>query len=170
MEIEKTGFIRVEITDEMMATAKAKAKDLGVLKNSIRGGGGNLAGFLGEEMVLASFPESESANTYQHDVKMMGATFEVKSKDRTVDPRLDYDASVANFNTSQRADFYVFTSVFRNKATGRYTHGHIVGLIPKEQYKSKATFLRVGDIDPSNGWEVKAACYNLAYRDLERFN
>lgn len=169
MEISAEGFIRVEITEEMTARAKAKADEMGVLKNSIRKGQGNLAGFLGEEIVLEAFPEAESANTYQHDVKMPGITFEVKSKDRTVNPRLDYEASVANYNTSQRADYYVFTSVFRDKSTNAYTHGHIIGMIEKESYKKQAVFLRKGDLDPSNGWVVSADCYNLPYSDLKRF-
>ena len=170
MGIDENGFIRVEITQEMMEIAKAKAKDLGVLKNSIRKGEGNLVGFLGEELVLVAFPGSKSENTYQHDISTSDLTFEVKSKDRTVDPLLHYEASVANYNTSQRADYYVFTSIFRDKKTNAYTHGHIIGMVGKDSYKQMATFLNVGDIDPSNGWEVKAACYNLPYRELTRFN
>jgi hypothetical protein len=170
MDITTEGFIRVDFTPEMIETATAKAKDLGVLKNSIRKGMGNLVGFLGEEMVLVAFPGAKSENTYQHDISLPGITIEVKSKDRTVAPRLDYDASVANYNTSQRADYYVFTSIFRNKATGEYTHGHIIGMIEKERYKSMATFWRKGEIDPSNGWEVSADCYNVSYRDLKRFD
>lgn len=169
MEITTEGFIKVDITTDMLARAKAKADELGTLRNSIRRGGGNLAGFLGEEIVTLAFPDAENQNTYQHDVKMGGTTFEVKSKDRTVDPRLDYEASVANFNTSQRADYYVFCSIFRDKASGEYTHGHVIGMIPKSEYKEKATFLRKGDIDPSNGWVVSADCYNLRYEDLARF-
>jgi len=169
MDICRNGFIRVEITPEMHETARVKALDLGVLRNSIRKGKGNLVGFLGEEIVLKAFGDAESANTYQHDIRMMGTTFEVKSKDRTVDPRIDFDASVANYNTSQRADYYVFCSIFRNKITDAYTHGHVIGMIPKQEYKTRARFYRKGDIDPSNNWVVSADCYNVPYGELTRF-
>ncbi len=169
MLIESTGFIRVEITEDMIERAQAKADEMGQIRNSIRKGKGNLVGFLGEEIVLAAFPDSETANTYEHDIRMGDLTLEVKSKDRTVDPRLDYEASVANFNARQKADYYVFTSVFRDKPSGRYTHGHVIGLMKKDEYKAMATFLRVGDVDPSNGWVVSADCYNVPYSRLTRF-
>jgi hypothetical protein len=166
LKITPDGFIEVEITDEMMRRAKAKSSEMGQLRNSIRQGKGNLVGFLGEEITLAVLPDSTSQNTYEHDIMMDGVSFEVKSKDRTVNPRIDYEASVANFNTRQRADYYVFCSIFRDKNTNQYTHGHVIGIIPKEDYKKQATFLRVGDVDPSNGWKVSADCYNLPYSKL----
>jgi len=166
------GIIEVEITDEMVSAARAKAQEMGALKNSIRRGDGNLAGFLGEEVVRAAWGGTSEDNTYQHDIVFEDengtVTFEVKTKDRTVPPRLDYEASVANFNTSQRADFYVFVSLYRVKETGDYTRGYIMGVIEKEAYKTRATFLKVGDTDPSNGWKVSADCYNLPYADLAR--
>jgi hypothetical protein len=169
MKILDNGFIEVEITSEMVSRASEKAKEMGALRNSIRRGEGNLAGFLGEEVVLKAFPGSTSHNTYQHDITMEHLSIEVKTKDRTVEPRIDYEASVANFNTSQKADFYVFVSLYRPKNTQDYQRGFVLGVIEKEAYKDKATYLKVGDIDPSNGWEVKAACYNLPYSRLVRF-
>lgn len=169
MVITTEGFIRVEIDADMLERAKNKAKEMGILRNSIRKGAGNIVGFLGEEMVLASFPGSISQNTFQHDILFGESTLEVKSKDRTVNPKLDYEASVADFNTRQNADFLVFCSIFRNKTTQEYTHGHIVGMFGKSLYIEAATFLRVGDVDPSNGWTVRADCYNLPYSELTRF-
>ena len=170
MNITTDGFIEIEITSEMTARAKEKADEMGELRNSIRRGQGNLAGFLGEEVVLAAWGGSESHNTFQHDITFEDVTFEVKTKDRTVAPRIDYEASVANFNTRQTADFYVFVSLYRVKETGDYTRGYVIGVIEKEAYKKQATFLRVGDVDPSNGWKVSADCYNLPYKELARFD
>jgi hypothetical protein len=169
MNITSDGFIEIEITPEMTARAQEKAQEMGELRNSIRRGQGNLAGFLGEEVVLAAWSGSESHNTFQHDITFEDVTFEVKTKDRTVEPRADYEASVANFNTRQQADFYVFVSLFRPKGTQEYQRGYVIGVIEKEAYKQQANFLRVGDTDPSNGWRVSADCYNLPYEKLVSF-
>lgn len=168
MTITPEGFFRVQITADMLATAQAKSAEMGTLKNSIRKGKGNLAGFLGEEIVLVAFPGSISNNSYNHDIDFDGVRLEVKTKDRTVSPSLDYDVSIANFNTRQDADFYVFVSLFRDKKTNQYTHGFVCGMIDKATYRSKSTFYRKGDIDPSNGWVVSADCHNLPISDLAR--
>lgn len=174
MIITSDGFIEIDITDEMFARAKTKADEMGALRNSIRNGQGNLAGFLGEEVVLTAWGCAESQNTYQHDVTFEGVTFEVKSKDRTVPPRLDYMASVANYNPRQRADFYVFTSLVRPNKDDRlfFTKGYVIGIMSKEDYLRQATFMKKGQIDPTDprGWTIKADCYNLAYQHLHRFH
>ena len=170
-ELTKDGFLEVVISDDMVERAKHKSKEMGTLNNSIRDGAGNLAGFLGEEIVLKAWAGSTSANTYQHDIKFEEVSFEVKSKDRTVLPKLDYECSVAKFNTRQRADFYVFTSLYRPNRDNPtlYTKGHILGIINKAEYFQHAKHLRKGDLDPSNGWVVRAECYNLPYEQLNRF-
>ena len=165
--VDKNGFFLVSITKSMIERAEKKSIEMGILRNSIRNGEGNLAGFLGEEVVLAAFPESISANTYHHDVLFGDYTIEVKTKDRTVPCRLDYEGSVANFNTSQRSDVYVFVSLLRNKTI--YTHGYVAGVIDKNEYFKKAIHLKVGDVDPSNGWKVKAECFNLRYSEMIQF-
>ncbi len=113
MFITSDGFIEIAITPSMTATANIKAAEMGLLRNSIREGEGNTAGFLGEEVVCAAFDGSISNNTFDYDIKWGDMTLEVKTKDRTVPPRPDYDASVAKYNTTQKADFYVFVSLWR---------------------------------------------------------
>jgi hypothetical protein len=165
------GIIEVEITDEMYAEAEAKAADLGDLgRNSIRRGGGNIAAFLGEYISRLPFEGAEVTNTYDHDFRWQGTTFDTKTKDRTVPPSLDYDASVAAYNTRQQADYYIFVSLLRDKASGRYTRGYIIGIYPQADYKKDSTFWSKGDFDPSNGWTVSTDCYNLPYRSLIRFS
>lgn len=174
--ITSDGIIEVEITPEMMASAQAKATDLGHLKNSIREGEGNLTGFLGEEAILAAFPDAVSENTYQHDVTILGKKWEVKSKDRTVLADLSYEGSVAAYNTRQGADEYVFCSVLReggerNKPeTGTYTKVQIVGTCAKDRYYRIARFMKEGEIDvwTRNRFKVQADCYNVFYRKLDQ--
>lgn len=169
MIIRNDGMIEIKITSDMFERAKIKAEEMGELKNSIRKGRGNLAGFLGEEIVLEAFPGSVSNNNYDYDIALDEMKLEIKTKDRTVEPKLSYEASVANYNTRQAADFYVFVSLYRDKASDTYTHGYVVGLIEKDQYKQRAKYLKAGDVDPSNNWIVSADCYNLPYKELTRF-
>lgn len=171
------GFLRLTVLPEDYEWAKARAEEMGALNNSIREGAGNLAGFLGESLVRRAFG-CDQENTYNFDLRFGddegNATFEAKTKDRTVPPRLDYMASVANFNTRQQADYYVFISLVRPDQNDRsfFSEGYVVGLLRKTDYLSAATFMKKGQIDPtdSRGWKIKADCYNLAYRSLHRFD
>ena len=40
-------------------------------------------------------------------------------------------------------------------------------MLTKEEYFNKATFLKKGDIDPSNNYTVKADCYNVPISELD---
>lgn len=168
MIITDEGFIEIDITADMIRLAQEKANELGQLSNSIRQGRGNLAGFLGEAVVDAAWGGGISSNTYDFDATLEGEKFEIKTKDRTVPPALHYEASVANYNTKQRAGYYVFVSLLRRDTL--FTKGYVIGIIPTSDYYKEATFRRVGEIDPSNGWTVRANCYNLPYEKLYRFN
>ena len=80
-------MIEVEITDEMIKEAKVHAKSLGKLNNSIRGGDGNLCGFLGEMCLVKHFGSLIKAeHSYDHDLRMGEFRLEIKTKDRTVVP------------------------------------------------------------------------------------
>lgn len=157
-----------KVTPQLFASAKAQANQIPLLNNSIRKGAGTLVGCIGEQGFLHLFPDSVSYNTYQHDIIWNDLKIEVKTKDRTVHPRLDYDVSVANYNISQDADLYAFMSVYRNKFTDRYIRVHFCGFFPKKEYFEVARFLNKGDYDPTNDYYVQADCWNLSMRELER--
>ena len=73
-------MIKIDINNEMIESAKSKARDLGKLNNSITKGKGNLAGFLGEEVAKSVLGGSLN-NTYQHDLTTPdGISYDVKSK------------------------------------------------------------------------------------------
>jgi len=157
-------MIEVDITKEMISRALELSKALGNLKHSIRGGEGNLAGFLGEECVLKAFPKASRDNDYQHDLVLENKRLEVKTKDRTVIPRTYYECSVPSYNTHQDADYYVFVSLLRKG--DEYVKGYIVGYMRKSEYYQKARHLKRGDLDTSNNFVVKADCWNLPISEL----
>ena len=146
----------------MLERAK-ELSDFGKLNNSIRQGDGNLVGCLGELCALhcTNFGEIELANTYDYDLIAGDLNIDVKTKECTSKPRLEYDCSVAAFNIKQDCDIYLFVRVLNN-----YQKGWVLGWIEKYEYFKKAKFFKRGEIDPSNNFTVKADCYNLKIKDL----
>ena len=93
MDNSKGLIVEIPFTQDMVNSAKAKAKQMGSIKNSILKGKGNFAGFLGEEAVAAyisadiiSFEEGDAK--YGHDILKNDRRIEVKTKRRTVAPSL----------------------------------------------------------------------------------
>ena len=153
----------VKITEDMLLRAKRKSDEMGSLNNSITKGGGNLAGFVGEE--IAQFVLGGSiVNTYDYDIVLdNGITVDVKTKRTTVEPKDNYECSVAAFNVKQKCDYYAFTRVLDNMS-----HGWLLGVYPKELYFKEAKLLKKGDRDPSNNFTVKANCYNMVIAMLKK--
>jgi len=154
-----------ETFEKMLRRFSKKARKLGSLNNSIRKGGGNFAGYIGQ-MYVAKYLGIKEVDTYNHDLEYKDMTLEVKSKQRTVDPDLSYDASIAKTSMHQNPDVYIFTSVKIPKNTDDVESISICGWMSKKEYFDQATFYKKGDIDPSNGWKVSLDCYNLPYSKL----
>lgn len=158
-------MLEVKITESMKERAFQKAKDMGKLINSITNGNGNLAGFLGEE-VANSIINGTINNTYDYDIIKDGKKYDVKTKRCTSKPKEYYECSIAAYNTKQKCDTYVFVRIeYKNNNWGR---AWILGFFPKTEYFQKAILLKRGDIDHSNGFVVKADCYNMAIKDLHQ--
>ena len=150
------------ITKDMINKAKAKANQMGTIKNSITKGQGNIAGFIGEEIVLNYLNEKDN-NSYDYDLILKdGRKVDVKTKRTTVKPRTNYDCSVAAFNTKQKCDVYIFCRILND-----LSKGWILGYKDKEDYFNEARFMKKNEIDPANNFRVRADCYNVAIEDLE---
>ena len=157
-------MIEVPITKEMLTVAKQKAKEIGKLNNSIRKGLGNLAGVLGELCFIQHYPNALLNNTYDYDVLLNNSKIEIKTKVRTVKPKLFYECSVAKFNTKQKADYYYFVSLY--VVDNEYVSGFLLGGLPKDEYFLQAKELKQGELDSSNNYIVKADCWNLPIKNL----
>tara|TARA_R110002073_G_C9074053_1_gene546128 strand:+ start:21 stop:524 length:504 start_codon:yes stop_codon:yes gene_type:complete len=153
-------MIEIEITDDMLSSATQKAEEMGKLNNSILKGKGNIAGFLGEQVALKVLG-GEWSNTFDYDIVVGDIKVDVKTKQTTAKPKPFYECSVAKYNTKQRCDAYAFVRVLKDFSKGWY-----LGAMKKEDYLSKATPLKRGDVDPSNNFTVRADCYNLPISDL----
>jgi hypothetical protein len=151
------GYVIVDLMEEMKRIAQEKANSLGILNNSIREGEGNFAGFLGEVAAEHAIVGARSCNTFNHDLLLNHIRFEVKSKDRNVVPEWNHEVSIAAYNIKQDTDYYVFVSIYN------YQQAYILGYITPKEYFEMAHFIPKGAHDSSNGWNVKADCYNLLH-------
>lgn len=152
----------IEITTEIIDNARLKAKELGLLRNSITRGKGNLVGFIGEEIALSCLG-GEATNTYDYDLVLEdGTKVDVKTKSTSVTPLSHYDCSVAAYNTKQRCDAYAFVRVKNDLSVGWY-----LGILPKDKYLEIAERFDKGDVDPANGFVIKADCYNVKISELQ---
>ena len=133
--------VEVKITEDMKKRAWAKSREMGVIKNSIMKGDGNIAGFLGEEVANVVIGGTIN-NTYDYDlVSQDGIKYDVKTKRCTSPPKPYYDCSVANFNTKQKCDRYVFVRI-ENK--NRRWEGRVLGWLTHDDYFKKARKLTKG--------------------------
>jgi len=155
--MERDTLIKeVAIPIDFIDVARKKAADMGVLKNSITKGDGNIFGFLGE-LIVAKYLGLNVTNTYNFDMKLVnGKKIDVKTKATSVAPKLNYECSISAYNTKQICDYYVFCRVSKNLNTG-----WILGYMPKKEYMAHAVKLSKGDFDPSNNFTVRADCYNM---------
>ena len=165
-KVEKTNFIEIDITDDILKIANFKAQDMGHINKSIMKGEGNLAGFLGEECVKKYFglQLGTEENTYDYDLIYLGEKIDVKSKRTSVIPRCNHECSVAALNTRQNCDYYIFTRVLFEDESPKKVY--IMGYARKSDYYNRARFLRKGEVDGSNRFIVREDCYNMYYSDL----
>lgn len=149
-------------TREEIAQARQEAIEMGRLNNSIRQGQGNYVGFLGE-IVVANAYGWKRENTFDYDVIAPdGRKVDVKTKERNVPCLGEYWASVADFNTKQECDVYLFVSVYGGNNV------EIMGWLGKKEFYEKARFFKKDEVDPnsSQGWKFRADCYNVLYSEL----
>lgn len=160
-------MIEVQITDGMLTRAQQKADEMGKLNKSITGGKGNLAGFIGEEVVHHALGGGEIVNTHDYDFILNNIMYDVKTKRCKDKPLLHYECSVAAMNTVQKCDRYIFVRVEYNKQTNELgPRAWILGWYDKKEYFDHARYLRKGQRDGDNWFTVKANCYNIPIEAL----
>ena len=159
--------VKIQITPEMLMFATAR--DCGQMNSkSFMKGKGNIAGFLGEEMLKSYLPNLLLIDSYDYDFLYLDKyKIDVKTKFQSVNwaPKGTYEASVAKESLHQRCDYYVFCRIYRDPQIS-YPHGWILGFMSKKRYLERANFLKKDDFNPSNKYYVKEDCWNLPYEQL----
>ena len=155
-------MIEIDITKDMIEQCKAKAQDIGRLKNSITKGQGNLAGIVGEYIVHKYLKASEWQNTYDYDLIENNKKIDVKTKRSNYEPRDDFRVAVASTSLHQNCDEYIFVFILTDLGKA-----WIAGKKSKEEYFNNATKMIKGQVDPFNNFKVRADCYNLQIKELD---
>lgn len=156
-------MIEIPITNEMRAYAEEQAKAMGVLRNSITSGVGNIVGFLGE-LVAQKAIGGMIMNTYDYDILLDDflTKVDVKTKTTTVAPLPHYDCSVASLNLTQNCDYYCFVRIKKDLSVGWY-----LGRCKKTDYLRNARQMLKGQLDPDNDYIVKSDCFNMKISELD---
>ena len=147
----------------LIAAAEKRSQKLGVLRNSITNGEGNVAGYIGQ-MLVALYLKGSEVDTFNYDVIKDGVRYEVKTKRCTSEPKANYNCSVSNHNTNQKCDYYVFVRILED-----YSKAWIIGKKKTVEFFKESTFNKKGEPDPSsnNKWNFRADCYNLEIKNLD---
>ena len=93
--------------------------------------------------------------------------YAVKTKRFTSPPKSHYECSVAAYNIKQKCDRYAFVRI--EWVNGKWGRAWVLGWLEHDEYFEKAEKLNRGDIDRSNGFMVKADCYNVPISELRNF-
>lgn len=172
-------MIKLEYKGWMLREAKKKAEKLGSIKNSITKGKGNIAGYLAEialakHLGAKNISCKDGKEKYNFDLIFDDKKLECKTKRRTVDPKPEYEVSIAKTSKHQKADVYAFLSVTfkekRGKGLSVTYHGvdsiWLCGFMTAEEYFKKSKFMPKGKMDFSNGFKTRADMYNLPISEL----
>jgi len=157
-----------KVSKETLAKAKRRSARLPLLNNSIRKGRGVIVAYLGESLVEKVLG-GRIEDTYDYDI-IYGdnVRVDVKTKERTVAPKENYNCTVADFNTAQKCDEYAFVSVLNDHSSAWY-----LGKINKKSFYEKAKFYKEGELDPDSppgtGFYFKADCYNIPISKLDSY-
>lgn len=156
------------ISPEMLAEAKRKTTEMGILAHSFTKGRGRIVGFLGEFLANQLICGRIVSGDFNYDIvssKLDGEVrWDVKTKTCKSPPKSTFLVSVSAYQLKQNCDRYAFCRILSD-----YSAGWILGWMPKAEFFEKATLFKEGDLDPSNGFRVAESCYSLAISQLNPF-
>jgi len=182
MNNNNSSYTSITLNDYFWDTAIERVKESPIYDGSHRGKQANEVGFLGEIVAEAwfnkhrlLFQDDRSKTTHDYILNKK-ITLDVKTKDRTVIPRTNFDNSVPLYNHNhQRPDYYLFISLLRDKQFDdddirRFKKAFIVGSIDIETLESTGKTWKAGEIDPSNKTKFWTDCINIPMDKLIPLN
>lgn len=175
-----TTFLKLHISPDLHQAASERAKNLPIMRGSHRGLDANMIGCLGEVVFEKVLEDSkigfEPLYTTRHDVRIETAsrglrTLEIKTKDRTVPPKPNYEATLPAYNHEhQVADYYGFVSLQRSRTDTsgieRFKTAWIVGVANQSIFDKHKKLWKAGQKDPTNGTVFWTDVWNLYIHQL----
>lgn len=171
------SYRKIRINEKHFQDAAKIIENAPIYKNSHRKENANQVGFLGE-IVFEDFLETagiefskDKKTTHDYSIRD-DIKVELKTKDRTVMPKLNFDNSVPLYNhVHQQPDFYYFISLERQKSQisndiRRFKYAYILGGTDRKTLHEKGIIWKEGDVDPSNGTKFWTSCINIGMKDL----
>jgi hypothetical protein len=164
----------MRINKEILWLAEKRIEDIPILKNSIRGKEANLVGSIGEVLFerfiqdegLTLEKETREKEKYNHDFVIEEEfTVDVKTKDRSVVPKSNYDCTVAQKTLDhQEPDFFYFISLL--KKGGVFTDGYLLGAIDTQSLLIRGEKWKAGEVDARNGKTIRVDCVSIEIKNL----
>ena len=173
-----SSYVRVKLNTKHWELASQRAKKTKIFENSYRKYEANEVGCLGEVVLEYFFKENniefiDERNKTTHDYLINHLhTLDVKTKDRTVFPKKNFDNSIPLYNHShQRPDYYYFISLKRDssnksKNIERFSHACLLGFIGINSIQDYGKHWKKSQIDPSNGTKFWTDCMNIKMEKL----
>lgn len=176
--IKVVCLLQVHLTNTHYKLTKELLLSRPIYTKSHRKHEANQVGFLGEVILLEFFKYNKifvkEIFETTHDFQLFnGRAIEVKTKDRTVAPLINYDCSVPLYNIShQKVDYYFFVSLFRDKFNisneiERFTKAWILGIATNKEMTEHGKIWRAGERDPENGTTFWTDCLNIKIEKLK---
>ena len=162
----------MKISEEILWLAYKRIEDIPVLNKSMRGKKANLIGSIGEVLFEKfiqdqglSLEKETGADMFNHDyVVEEKFRVDVKTKDRTVEPKQHYECSV---NISkQEPDYYYFVSLLRDKDWDSFKEGFMLGAISHKTLYKEGELWTKGDVDTRNGLRIRQDCISVTISKL----
>ena len=171
---------KMVVTEEIISLAKKRIEDIPILKDSIRGKEANLIGSIGEVMFekfillegLMLEKETGEQEKYNHDYLVEGKfTVDVKTKDRSVVPKSNYDCTVAQKTLDhQKPDYFYFVSLLKKKdvlvAEAKFTEAFMLGATDLPTLVREGEVWNEGDVDARNGKRIRVDCQSIEICNL----
>lgn len=166
-------MLLLPITTQIRALAAKRCLELPVYAGSHRGTAANEVGCMGEVLIEQLLRRRgvpcESVYSTGCDLLVDGLRAEVKTKERTVMPRAEYEVSVPNYNRDhQQVDLYFFVSLKRRPSAegmDRFVAAHFCGWCDSETLADIGKTVKAG-VEQSNGTKFWTDATNVRIDQL----
>lgn len=159
-------IIFVPITDKEKQIIVAAASRRGSLNNkTLMDGEGNTSGYAGE-LIVNKYLKSKGFKyvgdkSKDYDFQSGGIKLDVKSKGNSVQPKIDYDCTIPQYQRRQNCTHYVFVRINKD-----LTGGWINGWISKEEFGQLASARTSGQSYNNAGRQTRGDHDVVLVKDL----